>query len=40
VGNGSLHILADRLEIGWHPDWIARMRVLLPDLAPEAKGVA
>lgn len=23
---GSLHILADRLEIGWHPDWIDLMK--------------
>ena len=35
VGNGSLHILADRLEIGWHPAWLARLRELLPELAIE-----
>ncbi len=42
VGNGSLHILADRLEIGWHPAWLARLRELLPDLAigGEGEGVA
>lgn len=40
VGNGSLHILADRLEIGWHPAWLARLRELLPDLAAEGEGVA
>ena len=33
VGNGSLHMLADRLEIGWHPAWLERLRELLPDLA-------
>lgn len=26
VGFGSLHLLADRLEIGWHPDWIDLLR--------------
>ena len=41
VGNGSLHILADRLEIGWHPAWLERLRELLPDLAVgEGEGVA
>lgn len=39
VGNGSLHILADRLEIGWHPEWLARLREVLPELA-EGEGVA
>jgi hypothetical protein len=38
VGNGSLHILADRLEIGWHPAWLARLRELLPDLAIGGEG--
>lgn len=39
VGNGSLHILADRLEIGWHPAWLARLRELLPELAIGDPGV-
>lgn len=38
VGNGSLHILADRLEIGWHPAWLARLRELLPELPIEGEG--
>lgn len=38
VGNGSLHILADRLEIGWHPEWLARLRELLPELATGTRG--
>lgn len=29
VASGSLHMLADTLEIGWHPLWVARMRELL-----------
>lgn len=35
VANGSLHILADRFEIGWHPEWLARLREVLPDLTSE-----
>lgn len=26
VSFGSMHILADRLEIGWHPDWIELLK--------------
>lgn len=33
---GSLHILADRLQIGWHPDWIDRLKHRLN----EAQGAA
>lgn len=33
---GSLHILADRLQIGWHPDWID----LLKHRLIEARGAA
>lgn len=40
VASGSLHILADRLEIGWHPAWLERLRELLPELAAEAEGAA
>jgi hypothetical protein len=40
VANGSLHILSDRLEIGWHPAWLERIREVLPDLASLAEGVA
>lgn len=32
---GSLHILADRLQIGWHPDWVS----LLKHRLAEAQGV-
>lgn len=31
---GSLHLLADRLEIGWHPDWVE----LLKHRLAEARG--
>lgn len=37
VASGSLHMLADNLEIGWHPQWLARMRELLGEPA-EAGG--
>lgn len=33
---GSLHILADRLQIGWHPDWLD----LLKHRFSEAQGAA
>jgi len=29
MSRGSLHILADRLHVGWHPDFIARLQHLL-----------
>ncbi|KQW45956.1 hypothetical protein ASC77_18780 [Nocardioides sp. Root1257] len=31
IATGSLHILADRLEVGWHPEWVDRLRALLVD---------
>ncbi len=41
VASGSLHILADNLEIGWHPNWVARMRELLGDATgAHEEGVA
>ena len=29
MSRGSLHILADRLHVGWHPDFMARLQHLL-----------
>jgi hypothetical protein len=40
VANGSLHILSDRLEIGWHPAWLERIRQVLPELSGPVEGVA
>lgn len=39
---GSLHILADRLQIGWHPDWIDLLKRRLGEAqgAEEQRGVA
>ncbi|KRF04355.1 hypothetical protein ASH00_14725 [Arthrobacter sp. Soil782] len=36
---GSLHVLADRLEIGWHPDWIDLLKRRLGE-ANNARGAA
>ena len=33
VMRGSLHMLADELEIGWHPDWLVRVHALLSEAA-------
>jgi hypothetical protein len=39
VARGSLHVIADRLEIGWHPDWLEHLRHRLSevtdDVSPE-----
>lgn len=39
---GSLHILADRLQIGWHPDWVDLLKHRLREVqnAAETKGAA
>lgn len=29
IATGSLHILADRLELGWHPEWVERLGAVL-----------
>lgn len=33
LSRGSLHILADRLQVGWHPDFVARLKHLLQSEA-------
>jgi len=40
VSSGSLHILSDRMIIGWHPGWIQRLREILPDLNEQVDGAA
>ncbi|MBO0982096.1 ABC-three component system protein [Microbacterium sp. SD291] len=39
---GSLHILADRLQIGWHPDWLDLLKHRLAEVqgAAETQEVA
>ena len=31
VARGSLHVIADRLEIGWHPKWVEHLRERLSE---------
>ncbi|MFF2027820.1 ABC-three component system protein, partial [Streptomyces sp. NPDC058171] len=40
IANGSLHIMADRLEIGWHPDYVARLRGVLDAPSVREGGAA
>lgn len=35
VARGSLHVIADRLEIGWHPQWVAHLRDRLSEVQDE-----
>lgn len=35
VARGSLHVIADRLEIGWHPDWLNHLRHRLAEVRDE-----
>jgi hypothetical protein len=39
---GSLHMLADRMEIGWHPDWVNLLRHRIHEAGglPAEPGVA
>lgn len=32
VARGSLHVIADRLEIGWHPQWLEHLRGRLGEV--------
>ncbi len=42
VARGSLHMIADRLEIGWHPSWLEHLKHRLPEVRddPPAKAAA
>lgn len=40
VAKGSLHILADRLEIGWHPEWLSHLRHRLSEARDSGGEVA
>jgi hypothetical protein len=35
VARGSLHMIADRLEIGWHPRWLEHLRDRLGEVRDE-----
>lgn len=36
VARGSLHVIADRLEIGWHPKWLEHLRDRLSEVGDDA----
>lgn len=38
VARGSLHVIADRLEIGWHPKWLEHLRDRLTEVTDEIEG--
>lgn len=40
VARGSLHVIADRLEIGWHPDWLEHLRSRLAEVRDESPAEA
>lgn len=42
VARGSLHVIADRLEIGWHPEWLSHLRDRLGEVQddPSAETAA
>jgi hypothetical protein len=40
VARGSLHVIADRLEIGWHPEWLAHLRDRLGEVQDDSSSEA
>jgi hypothetical protein len=42
VASGSLHLLADRLQVGWHPEWVSHLRDRIAEVreAIVSEGVA
>ena len=40
VARGSLHVIADRLEIGWHPDWLRHLRDRVAEVRDETSAEA
>lgn len=40
VARGSLHVIADRLEIGWHPDWLAHLRDRIDEVQDASSETA
>jgi hypothetical protein len=40
VARGSLHVIADRLEIGWHPKWLEYLRDRLGEVRDESSAGA
>jgi hypothetical protein len=40
VARGSLHMIADRLEIGWHPEWLGYLRDRLAEVRDDEAPAA
>lgn len=40
VARGSLHVIADRLEIGWHPQWLEHLKQRLPEVREDSEQAA
>jgi len=40
IARGSLHVIADRLEIGWHPKWIEHLQHRLAEARDTAERAA
>jgi len=40
IARGSLHVIADRLEIGWHPRWLEHLRHRLPEVCDVSEDPA
>lgn len=40
IARGSLHVIADRLEIGWHPLWLAHLRDRLSEVRDDPSAGA
>ena len=40
VANGSLHILADRLKIGWHPAWLEHLKHRIGEVQDDIEAEA
>lgn len=40
VARGSLHMIADRLEIGWHPSWLEHLKHRLAEVRDEPPAEA
>jgi len=40
IARGSLHIIADRLEIGWHPRWLDHLRHRLTEVRESEEPAA
>ena len=40
IARGSLHVIADRLEIGWHPRWLGHLRHRLTEVRDSEETAA